>query len=320
MKLSKITHLPAALKQLRSDIIRLQQDVLHQQDEINEINASKNFVSELSSRVEDLADTSGKLMQRSSELEHVVSVSQRNNNPVTNPETVPLENERFVDNHLLDQFYIELENNFRGTEDEIQKKQEPYLEYFKKSTVNFKKYPVIDLGSGRGEFISLLSENGIRGIGVDLNESMVERMLSKKLEAVAGDAIEYLANCKSESIGAIVGFHIAEHIPFDQLMSLIAEARRVLAKGGFLLLETPNPENISVGAFTFHYDPSHLKPVPPAILDFMAKFKGFSKTDILRLQPEFTESEINKATSNIQLRTTLKRVHGPRDYALIAYK
>jgi O-antigen chain-terminating methyltransferase len=113
---------------------------------------------------------------------------------------------------------------------------------------------------------------------------------------------------------------LAEHIPFDQLLTLLAESYRVLSKGGVLILETPNPENVYVGAFTFHYDPSHLKPLPPAVIEFSARFKGFPRTEIVRFQPELTKEQIDIATKNTKLRDALQRLYGPRDYALVAYK
>jgi hypothetical protein len=100
----------------------------------------------------------------------------------------------------------------------------------------------------------------------------------------------------------------------------MAEAQRCLVKGGILLLETPNPESLFVGAFTFHYDPSHLKPLPPAIVQFSALFKGFEKAEIMRMQPELTEKQIKEATKNPTLQGALQRLYGPRDYALVAYK
>jgi O-antigen chain-terminating methyltransferase len=38
--------------------------------------------------------------------------------------------------------------------------------------------------------------------------------------------------------------------------------------GGLLILETPNPENLVVGACTFWYDPTHIRPLPPAMMRF----------------------------------------------------
>ncbi len=49
----------------------------------------------------------------------------------------------------------------------------------------------------------------------------------------------------------ITGFHIVEHLSFKDLITLFDEAKRVLVRGGIVLFETPNPENLVVGACTF---------------------------------------------------------------------
>jgi SAM-dependent methyltransferase len=179
---------------------------------------------------------------------------------------------------------------------------------------------VVDLGCGRGEFLDLLTEQGFKAIGVDMNEAMVKRAREHGFEAVLNDGISYLMEQQSGTLSGVTGFHLVEHIPFDQALLLMAEAHRCLAKGGVLLLETPNPESLFVGAFTFHYDPSHLKPLPPAVMQFAARFKGFRRADILRAQPELSEADIKKATTNPNLQGALRRLYGPRDYALVAYK
>lgn len=259
-----------------------------------------------------------KLRQRNAELEHMVRLNKAKATTSAKQNDQPSA-ELFADNHDLDAFYLEFENHFRGTEKEIQEKQKPYTELFKKSGLG-KQYPIADLGCGRGEFLELLTQSKLKAIGVDLNESMVQRAQDKGFDAVNDEAIHYLIQQKANSLAGITGFHLAEHIPFESLLTLMAEAQRCLVKGGILLLETPNPESLFVGAYTFHYDPSHLKPLPPAIVQFSALFKGFERADIMRMQPELTEQQIKAATKNTTLQDALQRLYGPRDYALVAYK
>lgn len=319
----KITKLPEYIRNLRKDtdeqyklLEKLNYLVLEAQKEAE---GSKASINELRDRVDEEFE---KLRLRNAELEHMVrtyQLSKKTGKRESNNTAGSASSELFAENHDLDAFYLEFENHFRGNEAEIQAKQAPYLDIFKKSGLG-KKYPIVDLGCGRGEFLDLLTKNGLQAIGVDLNESMVERAKEKGFKAVNDEAIHYLMQQESNSLAGITGFHLAEHIPFEKLLTLMSEAQRCLVKGGILLLETPNPESLFVGAFTFHYDPSHLKPLPPAIVQFSAKFKGFDRADILRLQPELTEAEIKAATKNTTLQGALTRLYGPRDYALVAYK
>lgn len=319
MKITNVTKLPEYLREIRenvSELYRLVQDLNHRTLETDKTLREK--IHELRQVNEEFNQQLVEIQTRNSEIEHMLAVERHANNtrPTKSPTT---SGELFADDHSLDTFYLEFENHFRGTEQEIEEKQLPYIKILDDAKVS-KTLPVVDLGCGRGEFLELLSQKGFRPLGVDMNETMVKHAQEKGYEAANNDAVSYLMKQPSKSLGAITGFHIAEHIPFDQLLLLIAEAYRCLVNGGVLILETPNPESLFVGAFTFHYDPSHLKPLPPAIVQFSARFKGFERADIVRMKPELTPSQIKKATSNETLQNALQRLYGPRDYALVAYK
>jgi 2-polyprenyl-3-methyl-5-hydroxy-6-metoxy-1,4-benzoquinol methylase len=221
-----------------------------------------------------------------------------------------------ADEHLLDNFYVEFERWFRGTDEEIKERQKVYLPYFTESKIDSTKYPVIDIGCGRGEFVQLLKENDVRAIGLDLNKAMVEHARKKGLEAEAGDALAYLRKQKTNSLMAITGFHIVEHIPFLDLVRIFDECYRTLQPAGFVIFETPNPENVIVGTCNFYSDPSHLHPLPPAFLDFTMKTRGFNKTEVKRLHP--IKSNISDKDPLVQ--EMAERMYGPQDYAVIAYK
>lgn len=159
-----------------------------------------------------------------------------------------------------------------------------------------------------------MQENGIRCIGLDLNSEMVARATEKGFEAIEGDAISYLRDQKPSSISAITGFHIVEHIPFEMLIDMFEVCYAALIKGGVMIFETPNPENLNVGANSFYMDPSHLHPIPPALLEYTAKSAGFGKVETLRLHP----LDIDGTSS---LPSDLRnRIYGPQDYAIIAHK
>ena len=223
--------------------------------------------------------------------------------------------ELFADDHRLDDFYLQFENRFRGDEKTIIKRLEVYLPYFLDRSKHLNAKPVLDIGSGRGEFLELLSNNGISVRGLDINKEMVERSKSKGFDTVESDVQSYLIKQKENTFSAICGFHIVEHIPFPELMSLFSECYRTLEKGGTIIFETPNPENLTVGSLNFYYDPSHLKPLPPQLLAFCLEHVGFTDIEILPLHPE---AEINHDEKMIS--EALKRIFGPRDYAVIAKK
>jgi O-antigen chain-terminating methyltransferase len=112
----------------------------------------------------------------------------------------------------------------------------------------------------------------------------------------------------------VSAFHLAEHLPFDLLQTLIDESLRILAPGGLLILETPNPENIVVGTANFYLDPTHQRPIPLQLLSFIAEYSGFAKVKVLRLQEPIGIADNNELT----LMNVLNDVS--QDYAVVAQK
>lgn len=323
MKLQTLTGLKKRLQTALHTIEQQEKKVAEISEKLDEISSKVNHIDKVSlPDLEKLRNEHNSLLQRYVDLEHRFSLSQREQKKANGTKSSDKSGstDLFANNHDLDNFYIEFENLYRGTEKEIRDKQTPYLKFFKGKSIDYKKKPVIDIGSGRGEFVQLLKKNGIRGVGVDLSEAMTQSALDKGLEAINDDAIAYIANQKSNSVGGVIGFHIAEHIPFEDLMYLIGESYRVLVKGGSLVLQTPNPESLYVGAYTFHFDPSHLKPIPPALMHFMAKYKGFDEVDIERSAPLLSTEEIKKISKNPHIVDMAEKIYGPRDYSLVATK
>lgn len=218
--------------------------------------------------------------------------------------------------HRFDQFYKAFEDTFRGSEEVIRDRLFEYVPLFTSLPGDTIKKPVIDIGCGRGEFLSIMRENGFRAVGIDMNDAMVECVKNMGLEAYATDARSYLASLKSSSVAAITGFHIVEHIPFESLMDIFSECYRSVARGGFVLFETPNPETFSVGAHTFYLDPSHQRPVPPRLLQFMLEYAGFA-CEIIRLHEV---EETPRSTTSEVVRKLHKSAYGPADYAVVGRK
>jgi O-antigen chain-terminating methyltransferase len=220
-----------------------------------------------------------------------------------------------ADDHRLDKFYLEFENKFRGTESDILERLDVYLSYFLKIKSMNKYSPILDIGCGRGEFLQFMKNNNFSAIGLDLNGAMVESAKSKGFEAFETDALSYLSKRKKQSLSAITGFHLVEHIYFSDLLELFTECYRTLNDEGFVLFETPNPENLTVGAFRFYYDPSHLKPIPPKLLQFCLSYVGFRKVEIMPLHPEIEGTYDDKDFEGV-----MNKLYGPQDYAVIAFR
>ena len=224
--------------------------------------------------------------------------------------------------HIFDADYVSFEDQFRGTRAEIKERQRIYLPHIRNAgvgTKQFPQFPVLDIGCGRGEWLELLKDENFVAMGVDRNRILVEECRGLGLEVVEGDAVEYLRSVPDISIGAVTGFHIIEHLPFDSLVALLDETVRVLTPGGISIFETPNPENILVGAFKYYYDPTHRNPLPPVSTQFLFESRGLSRVEILRLHPDNSTSRLTDDGSELVQRFN-EYFYGPQDYALIGYK
>ena len=176
-----------------------------------------------------------------------------------------------------DELYEALEDAFRGTFHDIKERLRVYLPDIEAAARSGR---VIDVGTGRGEWLELLSEAGIDAYGIETNAMAVERCQQRDLKVVHADALVHLAGLPDASVAAVTGFHLAEHLEFDVLVELIDQAARVLEPGGLLLLESPNPMNLAVGAAFFYVDPTHKRPLHPRLLEFLLSARGFDGVEV----------------------------------------
>jgi len=220
--------------------------------------------------------------------------------------------------HMYDRFYTSFEDTFRGTHDDIKGRVSIYVPYVLGAGAGTSSAPVLDIGCGRGEWLQLLKERGLAARGVDLNRSAVARCEELGLDVTMADALDYLRGLKAGSIGAVTSFHVAEHLPFQQILQLFDVVRRVLRPEGMFIMETPNPENLIVGACTFWYDPTHIHPLPPEPMRFVMENRGFTRVEVLRLHPNTAVARPGETESS-SLSAIAERLYGPQDYALVGY-
>ena len=189
-------------------------------------------------------------------------------------------------NEKLDTFYSRFETRFRGSEEEISQRMSSYLDVITGTIAGGPEAPVLDLGSGRGEWLHLLRNQGLYARGVDLNPQFVLRCKSQGLSVAQMDVLEALRSTETNSIGAVTSMHLIEHMPFDLVVEMLDESLRVLKPGGVIILETPNPENIEVASHWFYMDPTHRNPIPPTLLQWVLEDRGFRNV-LIRRESEF---------------------------------
>lgn len=211
--------------------------------------------------------------------------------------------------------YSAFEDAFRGPRHEIKKRQSIYLRFISAAEVGAEETPILDLGCGRGEWMELLRDHHFIARGLDRNGAFVAQCQALGLDVEHSDALVYLRSLPDSCLGGITSFQMIEHVPFELVLSMLDEIMRVLKPRGLVILETPNPRNLQVGAHHFHLDPTHFKPLPPDMLRFFLQAKGFSDCQELEIHPA---EEIPVLPSGQEWLKDL--LYGPRDYAIVAHR
>jgi len=164
-----------------------------------------------------------------------------------------------------------------------------------------------------------LRDNGYSAKGIDANPIMVELCQELKFDVIKEEATQFLRQRKSGSVGVVTAFHLIEHLPLKKIVTLLDESLRVLRPGGVIILESPNPENIMVGACYFYLDPTHRNPLPPDTTAFLLEARGFVRVEIIRLNSITESSQITENDISTSARFN-ELFCGPLDYAVIGWK
>jgi O-antigen chain-terminating methyltransferase len=228
---------------------------------------------------------------------------------------------------LSDDFYKALEDRFRGSRETIKARQSVYMPVVEALYAKVGKR-ALDVGCGRGEWLELLTERGVPVQGIDLNEEFVDSGRAAGFSVQKADAMRFLAAQQEKTYGLISAFHVVEHLGFDNLLAFLKEAYRVLDDGGAILLETPNPANLVVGACNFYLDPTHERPIPSVLLSFAAEFSGFESAVVVPVNRGVLQNDLELMPIELAGSTVINKVvsaidqnlmQAP-DYAVIAFK
>jgi len=226
-------------------------------------------------------------------------------------------------------FYHEFEEKFRGTRADIKERLMVYVPMIDNLFGEWTNRKFIDIGCGRGEWLDILKDKGVVDyIGVDLNEIQINICNEFGHKAIKNDCLEYINELPDECIDMITGFQIIEHLPLEELFTLLNECHRVLRKGGIILFETPNPSNLLTGATYFYADPTHNRPLYKESVRFFAEHSGFSNVEIIEVNPVRYSNTLISPTcfdgnqviwnENIEILNNL--LFGSQDYAVMGVK
>lgn len=159
---------------------------------------------------------------------------------------------------------------------------------------------LLEVGCGAGDTLELAAEMGWDAEGLDVDPKAVANARGKGLTVHRGQLADQ--RFADESFDLVLMSHVIEHV--HDPSGLLRDCRRVLRKGGLLVVFTPNTESWgyrSLGANWMGLDPPrHLMVFNPRTLECLARRAGFDRlmlsTTIRYTNSFFTLSRLVGAT------------------------
>ena len=209
--------------------------------------------------------------------------------------------------------YFAFESRLRGSTAGVAERQGVYVDDFRAAA------PVLDLGCGRGEFLSLLRTAGVEARGVDADADMVAYARGEELEVEQGDVLAHLESLPDGSLGGIFAAQLVEHLPPGALLRLLELARAKLRPEGLLVAETINPLS-PLALRNYFADLTHAQPLVPETLALLARQAGFSRVETRFLNEPAERLELPEDPLLAENARRLNELlFGPLDYALYAH-
>ena len=138
----------------------------------------------------------------------------------------------------------------------------------------------LDIGFGNGPVLAWLRDRGADVYGVEANPVLVDRA-ARQL-----GTSRIFSNLQDSSLQALVGtfthviaLDVMEHVPLEELPSILARIRELLAPEGIAVLRFPNGDS-PFGRLNQHGDPTHVTTLGGERLAYFARRAGFVVLEI----------------------------------------
>ena len=218
--------------------------------------------------------------------------------------------------------YLGFERRFRGdSESLVAVQRDRYLDLLREHG------PVLDVGCGRGELVGSLTGEGIEAEGIDIDAESVDEAVAQGRNVRRSDVIETLRAAAPGSFGAIISLQVVEHLQLESLLEMLELAVQRLRPGGLFIAETPNPMSMIVLSTHYIMDPTHVRPLHPALLAFLCERAGFREIELRYFDPATTYWLPTISGEHLpdwaaQVDANFERLNrvlfGPQDYAVVA--
>lgn len=154
---------------------------------------------------------------------------------------------------LYKQYYSSFKSYISNTstdefEKEIKRLKIRYLKFLRDYEKTSK---ILELGSGGGTFLTLLSRMGFTDItGIDVSDQQITIAEKRGVKVIKSDVFNYLENSELK-FDIIIAIDFIEHFNLSELLRLFNLVNTRLNNGGMILIHTPNGQGLFPGKIIY---------------------------------------------------------------------
>ena len=185
---------------------------------------------------------------------------------------------------------VSLGDRLFDTDELAEERHQGYAEHFLRAQA-----PVVHLGCHGGGFLDALRGRGISSIGVTGDSATCALLHDRGIEAVTADCcLTYLQGLKDQSIGGLFSSVLVENMSQKDLRRFFEILSQKLCLGSRVLLESPNPETLSVLSSSSLWSSSGRRLVHPAVLSAFVENYGMRVEKVLYNSPVRSETKLQE--------------------------
>ncbi|MHB8780511.1 MAG: methyltransferase domain-containing protein [Candidatus Geothermincolia bacterium] len=141
---------------------------------------------------------------------------------------------------------------------------------------------VVELASGRGDFLEAARRAGLEASGVEGEEALVRLCQEQHLGVVNVDPFVYLAQAPGGMLPAVFWMDMGERMQASDLIWSISAVAFTMAPGGMFAVCNHKPDDPE-GRASLERDPTILRPIYPETLRHLLEGEGYEKVRVISL-------------------------------------
>jgi len=163
----------------------------------------------------------------------------------------------------------------------------------------------LDIGCGEGNFLQVLHGQGVSATGIELDAELAKQGREAGYDVFCGDALTSVERMVQEGrrFQVVSLLHLIEHMETNDAVELLRLISHIQSPKGCCVVQTPNVKDRRVLLESFYRDPTHLRPYPPRLIEYLMKATGYPQVESL----EFDRWVADREESIAEVRAERKR-------------